>query len=122
MSVDVIDFPITQLDRIEFPMGALITGYVTTAPPPLVKNSTYDFQLAAQKNGGTFWDLSGASVWILFTDPQGVTTPQVATVANGGAKYPFWLADQVGTWSRAWKIQQSATTQISQPIEFRVVG
>lgn len=73
------------------------------------------------------WDLTGATVSILFEDPGGNVSTFTATVddaTNGKAYYDnlTTLFDEAGVWTRTWKVVQGSITILYDPIEFTVVA
>jgi hypothetical protein len=91
-----------------------------TGPAPLTTNSTYLFQLNASKDE-QWWDLTGASVYLLVTDPTGATTSYNANVVNGGATCQYTPTVK-GSYIRAWEVVQAGIVAYLQPVPFLVIN
>ena len=91
----------------------------------LTTGSTHRLKLAATKDGVT-WDLTGATVSLVLTDPDGNEATYSATLSgtptDGTAYYDLStsILDQVGTWKRTWKVVQSSVTMWSTQTKFQV--
>ncbi len=97
---------------------------MTTGLRPLTVNSVEQFKASPRKDQVP-WNVTGGAVFALITDPNGVTSTYPATITpDGYAAYVNWRVPQpVGTWLRAWDITDaSGIRQVSQPIEFVVIG
>jgi hypothetical protein len=98
------------------------TTLVTTGLVPLTVGSVEQFQLDAVLDG-LHWDLTGAAVNLLMTDPLGNSYNFIAAVQNQGAVYAWVVPNVPGTWVRAWKVVDAlGRTQVSRPIVFTVVS
>lgn len=92
----------------------------------LVKNKTYTFSLEAKKDGVT-WDITGATVTLIFRKPDGTTSTKIATITSGVgglAEYTTLTTDLdvISTWSRAWNIVLGSIDVRSEPIAFSVIN
>ncbi len=91
----------------------------------LVKNKTYTFSLEAQKDE-VVWDITGATVTLVFRKPNGVTVTKSATITNGVAGLAEYTTlttdlDVISTWSRAWNVVLGSIDIRSEPISFNVI-
>ena len=87
--------------------------------------STYRMKLVATKDGEV-WDLTAATVTLLLRDPSGNATTKAASLlvaADGTAYYDTLTTDldEVGVWSRAWRVVQGSVDVTSVPTLFTVV-
>lgn len=99
------------------------TNLVTTGITPYTVGSVERFQLQAFRNGLP-WPLqaNGATVTLLVKDPDGTVTTYNPTVVGTGAYYDWTVPDDpVGDFTRAWRIVDGATVQVSRPIAFSTV-
>jgi hypothetical protein len=83
----------------------------------IVKGETYKPTLAATKDGVT-WDLSAATVLILFVSPTGTVIQKTATGTATGAYYTIAASDFSGQtpgagWYWVWDITDGAVKQQS---------
>lgn len=91
----------------------------------ITTGSTIKFELDADKDGAT-WDLTAATVTFYLTDPSGNRAEYAGTIdsaSNGLASYTVATSvlDEVGTWTRQWKVVQSSVTLWTTPKEFYVM-
>ena len=94
------------------------------ATKKITTGSTHTFRLIATKDDTT-WDLTGATVTLYLTDPDGVETSYTASLTdedNGIADYTVATSvlDQVGTWQRQWRVAQSGVDLTYTPKKFGV--
>lgn len=91
----------------------------------LTQASTYRFKLTATKDGAV-WDLTAATVTLLLRDPSGNAGTKSASLlvaADGTAYYDTLTTDldELGVWSRAWRVVQGSVDVTSEPVFFSVV-
>lgn len=98
---------------------------------PLTLGSTYQHLskdlvtgLGIKKNG-VVWDLTGATVSVIFERPDETEFTRVATItdaANGLASYtnPAGELDVIGTWTKCWQVVQGSISIRSLPETFLV--
>ena len=96
---------------------------VTTADA-LTVGSTYDFILNAKKDGVT-WNITGATVTVVFRKPDASQVTRSATVTdgpNGVAAYAGTTTDLdvIGGWRRTWRVVLGAIDLRYIPIPFSV--
>lgn len=90
--------------------------------------ATHAFDLRATF-GGEAWDLTGATVNLIFRSPAGVEASKTATLtdaAAGEARYTTAITDLAPTarrerWTRCWRIRQGDVDERSLPIPFWLV-
>jgi hypothetical protein len=95
----------------------------------IVAGNTYRFtpnETGVLKDGA-IWDLTGATVTLILTDPANVETRHVATLTAptaGLAEYLSLVTDivAVGQWLRKWRIVQGAIDVTSPAVPFFVVA
>lgn len=92
----------------------------TTLEPIIVKD-TVEF-IGRFKRNGVDWDLSGCTVTLLLTGPDGVTTLYDPTISSGQASYTTTTDDLVlhGDWKRAWRVTGSGVRLTSKGKPFYV--
>ena len=102
---------------------------------PLTVGSTYRFKPDGDSilKDGAIWDLTGATVSIIFerTDVgdellDGTSFTRTATVSNAAAGEAYYDClttdlDVAGIWSRAWKVVQGSITITHEPVAFEVI-
>jgi hypothetical protein len=91
----------------------------------LTSGSTYRFELTATKDGEV-WDLTGATVTLRLRDPAGAAHVYEATLSEptDGVAYYDNATDELedlGGWTRSWRVVQGAVDLTSLPISFTVV-
>lgn len=92
----------------------------------IVTRSTQRFFLYASKDGAV-WNITGATVTLVLTDPLGVVTTKTATIsdaANGVAYYETLVTDitLAGSWLRRWRVVQSPLDITSLPVAFEATA
>lgn len=94
----------------------------------LTTGSTYAWtpNAAGLTLDGTTWDLTGATVTLYLTDPNGNETPYDVPVTNAaaGIAQRRGLATDLpipGQWQRCYRVQQGSIDLTSLPVGFRVV-
>jgi hypothetical protein len=89
--------------------------------------STHRFRpLSGFKKDGVVWDITGATVTIIFTKPDGTQVTKSATLVTPGsgiAEYVTLTADfdVAGTWYYKWRVVQGSVDLATEPIPFAVV-
>ena len=91
---------------------------------PLTIGSTYRFRLVAKKDGVT-WDLTAATISLLFRKPDGTSLTGSATVTDGPGGVAEYVCsttdlDIIGGWRLSWKVVAGVIVQSSLPIPFSV--
>lgn len=103
---------------------------VATELEEIAASATHPFDLAASYGGET-WDLTGATVTILFRSPAGVQTEKTATIldaAAGLARYLTGTTDLVcearrrERWTFCWRVRQSPIDERTLPVPFLLVS
>lgn len=102
--------------------------------PQFTTGSTYPFSASLARDGagrlvtsgGTPWDLTGATVRLHLTDPDGLTAAYSATVTDadaGEAEYTTTEEDLdgAGLWALTWEVRQSGLVVRTEPETFAVV-
>lgn len=100
-------------------------------PAVVTCGSTKQFKLTASIDRGAgfvIWDLTSATVTVLFTKPDGTSLTALATVTDGPAGVAihlnaasFFVAADVGDWRLAWMVEDSGVVEVSLPEFFTVI-
>jgi hypothetical protein len=106
-----------------------VTTAATVEIEEIAGASTKPFDVAITRDGEA-WDLTGATVSVIFRGPDGTEVTKAATItdaAAGEATYVTATTDLVPTkrrerWTRSWKVVQGGTNRRSLPIPFVLVA
>lgn len=88
--------------------------------------SQYRF-LGTLTKDGAVWDLTGATVQLLFKKPDATTVTKTATILSAAAGQVYYDSaaadlDQAGNWTRSWKVTISSVVDYTLPVQFTVVA
>ena len=96
------------------------------ADPVYIIGNTHKFLLAAEKDGLT-WDLSSATVTLIFVKPDWSQVTKSATLVSGPAGTAQYTTlttdlDQSGKWRRFWRVVDGSVDLRYGPILFDVLA
>lgn len=91
--------------------------------PQIRVGSTHRFAVAGQTKDGVPWDLTGATVRLLFKKPDGTVVGFAGTVDAPGGYHcdcDASLFDVEGQWQREWKVSDGTIRDPEPVISFYV--